>query len=57
MLIRGYHVTDAAVHDGQAVDELQIRGNTACGVWVDAAYRSEEIETRLKARGAMREFG
>ncbi len=28
-----------------------MRGNTASGVWADAAYRSEEIETKLKARG------
>lgn len=26
-------------------------GNTASRVWVDAAYRSEEIEAKLKARG------
>jgi IS5 family transposase len=50
-LIRRYHVTDAAVHDSQAVDELLMRGNTASGVWADAAYRSEEIEAKLKARG------
>ncbi len=50
-LIRRYHVTDAAVHDSQAVDELLMRGNTASGVWADAAYRSEEIEAKLRARG------
>lgn len=50
-LIRRYHVTDAAEHDSQAVDELLMRGNTASGVWADAAYRSEEIEAKLKARG------
>jgi len=50
-LIRRYHVSDAALHDSQAVDELLMRGNTASGVWADAAYRSEEIETKLKARG------
>ena len=50
-LIRRYHVTDAAVHDSQAVDVLLMRGNTAAGVWADAAYRSEEIETKLRARG------
>ncbi len=38
-------------HDSQAVDELLMRGNTACGVWADAAYRSEEIEKKLKAGG------
>jgi len=50
-LIRRYHVSDAALHDSQAVDELLIRGNTASGVWADAAYRSEEIEVKLRARG------
>jgi IS5 family transposase len=50
-LIRRYHVSDAAVHDSQAVDELLMRGNTASGVWADAAYRSEEIEAKLKVRG------
>ena len=50
-LIRRYHVTDAAVHDSQAVDELLMRGNTASGVWADSAYRSADIEAKLKARG------
>jgi len=50
-LIRRYHVTDAALHDSQAVDELLMRANTASGVWADAAYRSEEIEAKLRARG------
>ena len=49
-LIRRYHVTDAAVHDSQAVDQLLTKGNTGSGVWADAAYRSAEIETALKAR-------
>lgn len=49
-LIRRYHVTDAAVHDSQAVDQLLTHGNTGSGVWADAAYRSAEIETTLKAR-------
>jgi IS5 family transposase len=50
-LIRRYHVTDAAVHDSQVVDELLMSGNTASGVWADSAYRSADIETTLKARG------
>jgi len=37
--------------DGQAVDELLMRGNTASWVWADAAYRSKEIEAKLRARG------
>lgn len=50
-LIRRYHVTDAAVHDSQVVEELLMRGNTASGVWADSAYRSEEMEAKLRARG------
>ena len=49
-LVRRYHVTDAAVHDSQAVEDLLTRGNTGSGVWADAAYRSAEIEAVLKAR-------
>jgi IS5 family transposase len=40
----------AALHDSQAVDHLLMRGNTGSGVWADAAYRSEEIEAKLRAR-------
>lgn len=47
-LIRRYHVSDAAVHDSQAVDQLLTRGNTGSGVWADAAYRSEEMEAKLR---------
>jgi len=32
-LVRRYHVTDAAVHDSQAVDHLLMQGNTGSGVW------------------------
>ena len=49
-LIRRYHVTDAAVHDSQAVDQLLTRANTGSGVWADAAYRSAEIEAVVRAR-------
>ena len=49
-LVRRYHVTDAAVHDSQTVDELLTRGNTGSGVWADSAYRSEEMEAKLRAR-------
>ena len=48
--IRRYRVTDAAVHDSQAVDQLLTRGTTGSGVWADAAYRCEEIEAKLRAR-------
>ena len=46
-LVRQYHVSDAALHDSQAVDHLLMRGNTGSGVWADAAYRSEEMEATL----------
>ena len=49
-LIRRYHVSDAALHDSQAVDQLLTRGNTGSGVWADAAYRSEETEAKLRAQ-------
>ena len=49
-LIRRYHVSDAALHDCQAVDHLLMQDNTGAGVWADAAYRSEEMEAKLKAR-------
>ncbi len=48
-LVRRYHVSNAALHDSQAVDHLLMRGNTGAGVWADPAYRSEEMEARLRA--------
>ena len=50
-LIRCYEVTDAAVHDSQVLDELLNKGNTSAEVFADSAYRSDEIEARLKAGG------
>ena len=47
-LVRRYHVTDAALHDSQAVDHLLMRGNTGAGVWADSAYRSEAMEAKLQ---------
>ena len=32
------------------MDHLLKKGNTGSGVWADAAYRSEETETKLRAR-------
>ena len=43
-------MTDAAVHDSQVLEELLSSDNTASGVWADSAYRSEAIETAVKAR-------
>jgi IS5 family transposase len=50
-LIRRYEVTDAAVHDSQRLDALLNRGNTSADVFADSAYRSAEIEAKLKACG------
>jgi IS5 family transposase len=50
-LIRCYEVTDAAVHDSQPLEELLSEGNTSADVFADSAYRSAEIEAKLKARG------
>ena len=48
--MRRCHVTDAALHDSQAVDSLPMRGNTGSGVRADAACRPEEMEARLRDR-------
>ena len=39
------------MHDSQEVEELLTSDNTANGVWADSAYRSEEIEEKVKDRG------
>jgi IS5 family transposase len=49
-LIRQYAVTDAAVHDSQVLEEVLLPAEGGCDIWADSAYRSEEIETRLKAK-------
>ena len=38
-------------HDSQALDALLTKGNTSADVFADSAYRSAEIEAKLKARG------
>ena len=48
-LIRHYAVTDAAVHDSQELDGLLDTGNTCNDVFADSAYRSAEIEAKLRA--------
>jgi transposase, IS5 family len=50
-LIRRYEVTDAAVHDSQALDALLSKDNTSTDVFADSAYRSAGTEAKLKARG------
>jgi IS5 family transposase len=46
---RRYHVSDAALHDSQAMDHLLMQGNTGSDVWADPAYRSEEMEAKIRA--------
>lgn len=50
-LIRGYGVTDASVHDSQKLEGLLSKANTSSEVYADSAYRSAEIEARLRERG------
>jgi IS5 family transposase len=50
-LIRKWDATDAAVHDSQKLDDVLDLANTSNEVWADSAYRSVEIEARLKAKG------
>ena len=47
-LVRRYHVTDAAVHDSQVLDQILDGDNTASDVWADSAYRSAKTEANLK---------
>jgi IS5 family transposase len=48
-LIRQYTVTDAAVHGSQVLEKVLLPVAAGRNVWADSAYRSEEIEARLKA--------
>lgn len=47
-LIEDYEVTDASVHDSQKIEELVEKGDGQ--VYADSAYRSEEIEKKLKEK-------
>ena len=49
--MRRYDVTTASVHDSQVVDEILDPDNTASTVWADSAYRSAEIEAKLREKG------
>ena len=49
--IRKYKVTDASVHDSQALDDVLNSDNDSKDVWADSAYRSEAQEQRLKEKG------
>ena len=46
-----HEVTNAAVHDSQKLDELLTKGNTSADVFGDSAYRSREVEERLRPGG------
>ena len=50
-LVRTFDVTDASVHDSQKHDAVLDDNNTGRDVWADSAYRSEETEAKLKAKG------
>jgi transposase, IS5 family len=49
-LIRDYEVTSAEVHDSQVLVEI-LAENDLATVWADSAYRSDDNEKQLKARG------
>ena len=54
--IRTFTVTDAAKHDGGQLGRLLDPGNTARGVWADAAYRSHANLTLLARKGLVPPF-
>lgn len=49
--IRRYSVTDASVHDSQALGSVLDPDNGDHEIWADSAYRSENIEAGLDALG------
>ena len=53
-LVRRYHVSDAAEHDSQVLDDILDGDNTALGVWADSAYRSAETALGVWADSAYR---
>ncbi len=50
-IIRKWAATDASPHDSQKLDDILDESNTAKDVWADSAYRSTEIEAKLRTRG------
>lgn len=50
-IIRRYTVTSAEVHDSQQFEALLDEHNSSRDVWADSAYRSTEMEKKLKERG------
>ena len=49
--IRCYSITDASVHDSQALGGVLDPDNGGDEVWADSAYRSQNIEAGLDALG------
>jgi IS5 family transposase len=49
--IRCYSITDASVHDSQALGAVLDPNNGGDEVWADSAYRSEDVEAGLDALG------
>ena len=49
--IRRYRVTDAAVHDSQALPEILDIDNQDNAIWADSAYRSQDPEWVLETIG------
>ena len=49
--IRRYQVTDAAVHDSQALPEILDIDNQDDAIWADSAYRSQDPEWVLETIG------
>lgn len=47
--IRCYSISDASVHDSQALGSVLDPDNSGDEVWGDSAYRSQNIETALEA--------
>lgn len=47
-LIRCYDVTHAAVHDSQRLEAVLDAANSGADLWADSAYRSVEMEEKLK---------
>ncbi len=53
-LITGYRVTAASVHDSVEINDLL--DETDKVIYADSAYRSQDIEETLKARGSLSEI-
>jgi len=50
-LVRRWAASDASPHDSQKLDDILDASNTGKQIWADSAYRSAEIEARLREKG------